>query len=116
MNDAEANVAPIPSEVPEESANIPLGGSVAIFAQDPVGLMATVGARLLGAGLIIAVDGVSKKLQIAKHFEADVTLDFTKGDPVEEVRRLTGGQGVDSAFECLGAQVTFEDCAKSTRH
>lgn len=132
VNDAEANVVPIPSDVSEESAvytadmmstgfmgaeyaGIPIGGSVAIFAQGPVGLMATVGARLLGAGLIIAVDGIAKRLQMAKHFGADVVLDFTKDDPVEEIRRLTGGQGVDSAIECLGAQVTFEGCIKATR-
>ncbi len=132
VNDAEANVVPIPSDVSEESAvytadmmstgfmgaeqaGIPIGGSVAIFAQGPVGLMATVGARLLGARLIIAVDGVSKRLQMAKHFGADVVVDFTKDDPVKEIRRLTDGQGVDSAIECLGAQVTFDGCVKATR-
>ena len=132
VNDAEANLVPIPKSVPDdvavyttdmmstgfmgaEHANIPLGGSVAVFAQGPVGLMATVGARLLGAGLVIAVDGVPKRLELAKRFGADVVLDFAKVNPVEEVLRLTDGQGADSAIECLGGQATFEACIKATR-
>jgi threonine dehydrogenase-like Zn-dependent dehydrogenase len=132
VNNAEANVAPIPVEVDDdvavyttdmmstgfmgaEQAEIPLGGSVAIFAQGPVGLMATVGARLLGAGLVIAVDGIPKRLELAKHFGADVTVDFRAVNPVEEILRLTGGQGVDAAIECLGGQATFEGCIKVTR-
>jgi len=83
VNNAEANLAHIPDAVPDESAvyttdmmstgfmgaehsNIPIGGTVAIFAQGPVGLMATVGARLLGAGSIIAVETIPKRQQLAK--------------------------------------------------
>src|SRR5581483_2867125 len=75
VNDAQANLAPIPAGLPDEKAvycadmlstgfmgaehaNIPIGGTVAVFAQGPVGLMATVGARLLGAGLVIGVENV----------------------------------------------------------
>lgn len=132
VNDAEANLVPILNSIPDdvavyttdmmstgfmgaEHANIPLGGSVVIFAQGPVGLMATVGARLYGAGLIIAVDSVPRRLEMAKRFGADVILDFTKVDAVEETLRLTDGQGVDSAIECLGSQATFEACIKATR-
>ena len=132
VNAAEPNLVPIPDSVPDEvavyttdmmstgfmgaeHANIPLGGTVAVFAQGPVGFMATVGARLLGAGLIIAVESVPKRQGLAKHFGADVIVDFTKVDPVKEILRLTDGQGVDSAIECLGAQATFEACIKATR-
>jgi len=132
VNDAEANLAPIPDSVPNEvavyttdmmstgfmgaeHANIPLGGTVAIFAQGAVGLMATVGACLLGAGLVIAVETVPKRKELAKHFGANIVLDFKEVDPVEEILRLTDGQGVDSAIECLGSQVTFEACVKVTR-
>jgi threonine dehydrogenase-like Zn-dependent dehydrogenase len=132
VNDAEANLTRIPDAVPDEQAvyttdmmstgfmgaehaGIPLGGSVAVFAQGPVGLMATAGAKLLGAGLIIAVESVAKRQELAKHFGADVVLDHTKCDPIEEVRKLTGGMGVDSAIECLGAQPTFEACVRATR-
>jgi len=132
VNDAEANLAVIPDAVPDEAAvyttdmmstgfmgaehaNIPIGGTIAIFAQGPVGLMATVGARLLGAGLLIAVESVPKRQELARHFGADIVVDFTQLDPVAEILRLTDGQGVDSAIEALGAQKTFEDCVKVTR-
>jgi threonine dehydrogenase-like Zn-dependent dehydrogenase len=132
VNDAEANLAVIPDDVPDEAAvyttdmmstgfmgaehaNIPIGGTIAIFAQGPVGLMATVGARLLGAGLIIAVESVPKRQELARHFGADIVVDFTRLEPVAEILRLTDGQGVDSAIEALGAQKTFEDCVKVTR-
>lgn len=131
VNDANANLTHIPASISDdiavyacdmlstgfmgaEHANIPLGGTVAIFAQGPVGLIATVGARLLGAGLVIGVDGVSKRLEMSRHFGADETINYTQGDPVEEIRKLTG-VGVDSAIECLGSQSTFEACVKATR-
>lgn len=132
VNDAEANLAPIPKEVSDEiavyttdmmstgfmgaeHAHIPIGGSVAVFAQGPVGLMATVGARLLGAGLVIAVEAVPKRKELATHFGADVVVDFMKDDPVQVIRGLTDGVGVDSAIESLGSQKTFEDCIKAAR-
>lgn len=98
-----------------ERANISLDGAVAVFAEGPIGLMATVDARLLGVGLIIVVESMPGRQQPAKQFGADVVADYTKRDPVEEILRLTGNQGVDSAIECLGAQVTFETCVKATR-
>jgi threonine dehydrogenase-like Zn-dependent dehydrogenase len=132
VNDAEANLAPIPDSVPDEAAvytsdmmstgfmgaehaNIPIGGTVAVFAQGPVGLMATVGARLLGAGLVIAVESVPKRQEMARHFGADIVVDYTKKDHITEILRLTDGQGVDSAIEALGSQETFEGCVKVTR-
>ena len=132
VNAAEANLAPIPDSVPDEkaayacdmmstgfagaeNADIPIGGSVAVFAQGPVGLMATVGARLRGAGLLIAVETVPRRQELAKQYGADVVVDFKKQDPVEEIRRLTGGVGVDSAIESLGAESTFQACVRSTR-
>jgi threonine dehydrogenase-like Zn-dependent dehydrogenase len=132
VNDAEANLAPIPDTVPDEKAvyatdmmstgfmgaehaNIPIGGSVAVFAQGAVGLMATVGARLLGAGLIIAVEAVPKRKELAKHFGADVIVDFREEDPVQAILELTHGEGVDSAIEALGSETTFEACVKATR-
>jgi threonine dehydrogenase-like Zn-dependent dehydrogenase len=132
VNHAVTNLAPVPDDVPDElavytcdmmstgfmgaeHAAIPLGGTVAVFAQGPVGLMATVGARLQGAGFIIAVESMPERKKLAAHFGADVVVDFEDTDPVEEIRRLTDGDGVDSAIEALGAQVTFEACVKATR-
>lgn len=132
VNDAEANLALIPPSVPDEAAvyacdmmstgfigaenaRIPIGGSVAIFAQGPVGLMATAGARLLGAGLIIAVETVPKRKELARHFGADVVIDFAKQDPVRAILDLTDGEGVDSSIEALGSPVTLEASIKVTR-
>lgn len=132
VNDAEANLAPIPAGVSNEAAAyatdmmstgfkgaenaaIPLGGSGAVFGLGPVGLMAVAGARLLGAGLLIAVDCVPARLQLAREYGADVTINFKEQDVIAEIMRLTGGHGVDGAMEALGAQATFENCVKVTR-
>jgi threonine dehydrogenase-like Zn-dependent dehydrogenase len=132
VNDAEANLTPIPDGISDEvavycadmlstgflgaeNAAIPLGGTVAVFAQGPVGLMATVGARLLGAGLVIAVESKPDRQALARHYGADLIVDPAKGDPVGDVLAATGGIGVDSAIECYGAQATFEACIKVTR-
>ncbi|GJL61633.1 MAG: alcohol dehydrogenase [Nitrospirales bacterium] len=132
VNSAQANLAPIPDSLTDEQAlyctdmmstgfmgaehaSIPIGGSVAIFAQGPVGLMATVGARLLGAGLIIAVETVPHRQELAKRFGADIVVDFKAQDPVEAILALTDGLGVDSAIEALGLQASFEGCIKATR-
>ncbi|MDZ7766469.1 MAG: zinc-binding dehydrogenase [Melioribacteraceae bacterium] len=70
--------------------------------------------NLQGAGLIIAVDGIEKRLELAKDYGADVTINFEEKNPVDTIMELTDGKGVDSAIESLGAQKTFEDCVKVT--
>lgn len=127
--DAQANLAPIPDGLTDEqvlmcpdimstgfkgaeNANIKLGDTVVVFAQGPIGLCATAGARLLGATTIIAVDGNDHRLGISKVMGADVTLNFHNCDVVDEIMKLTGGRGVDSAIEALGTQGTFESCLR----
>jgi threonine dehydrogenase-like Zn-dependent dehydrogenase len=130
--DARANLAPIPDDLADEdvmlcpdifstglsgaeSGHIKVGDSVAIFAQGPIGLCATLGARLKGASLIIAIDSVNRRLEMARGFGANVTLNIQDGDPVPEIKRLTDGRGVDVAIEALGRQETFENALKSIR-
>lgn len=127
--DAQANLAPVPDGLTDEqvlmcpdilstgfagaeAANIRIGDVVAVFAQGPIGLCATAGARLRGASTIIAVDGVDARLGIARRMGADVTLNFREVDVVEEILRLTGGRGVDAAIEALGLQSTFENALR----
>ena len=127
--DAQANLAPIPDGLTDEqvlmcpdimstgfkgaeNANIKLGDTVVVFAQGPIGLCATAGARLMGATTVIAVDGNPHRLGIAKVMGADVTLNFHDCDVVEEIMKLTGGRGVDSAIEALGTQGTFESALR----
>lgn len=128
---AQANLARIPDELSDEqvvlladiastgfggaeSGNIRIGDSVVVFAQGPIGLCATAGAKLMGATMIIGVDGDEKRLAMAKQMGADVVLDYRAVDIVAEVHRLTGG-GADVAIEALGTQQTFESALRSLR-
>ena len=127
--DAQANLAPIPDGLTDEqvlmcpdimstgfkgaeNANIKLGDTVVVFAQGPIGLCATAGARLLGATTIIGVDSNDHRLGIARRMGADVTLNPTTCDVVNEVLKLTGGRGADAAIEALGLQATFESALR----
>jgi threonine dehydrogenase-like Zn-dependent dehydrogenase len=98
-----------------ESGRIRIGDSVAIFAQGPIGLCATAGAKLKGASRIIAVDGVPERLEMARRLGADVTIDFKRTEPIAKIMEVTGGRGVDVAIEALGSQQTFESCLRVLR-
>lgn len=128
---AQANMAKIPAELTDEqvvlladiastglsgaeSAQIKIGDSVVVFAQGPIGLCATAGAKLMGAALIIGVDGDSNRLSMARRLGADVVLDYREVDVVAEVNKLTGG-GADVAIEALGTQQTFEGSLRCLR-
>ncbi|MGE8942198.1 NAD(P)-dependent alcohol dehydrogenase [Leptospira interrogans] len=123
--DAISNLSPVPDTLSDEQVlmcpdimstgfsgaergEIKIGDAVAVFAQGPIGLCATAGARLLGASTIIAVDRVPERLAMAKRLGAHHTVDFSKVNPVEEIMRLTDGRGVDVAIEALGTPATFE--------
>jgi threonine dehydrogenase-like Zn-dependent dehydrogenase len=97
-----------------ERGNIRLGDTVAVFAQGPIGLCATIGARLLGASEIIVVDPDRNRLKISKQFGATVALE-SGPDVTERVRELTRGRGVDTAIEALGLQETFENALRVLR-
>ncbi len=90
-----------------ESAGIRIGDTVAIFAQGPIGLCATAGARLMGATTIIAVESIAERSAVSRLMGADHVVDFRKVDPVDEIMRITDGRGVDVAIEALGTQQTF---------
>lgn len=128
---AQANLAKIPEELSDEqvvlladiastgfsgaeSANVHIGDSVVVFAQGPIGLCATAGAKLMGATLVIGVDGDDNRLTMSKRMGADVVIDYRNVDVVDEVKRLTGG-GADVAIEALGTQQTFESALRCLR-
>lgn len=128
---AQANLAKIPDEVTDEqvvlladiastgfsgaeSGGVRIGDAVAVFAQGPIGLCATVGAKLMGAALVIGIDGDETRLAMARRMGADVVLDYREVDFVSEIKRLTGG-GVDVAIEALGTQQTFENALRCLR-
>ncbi|MEO8347702.1 MAG: NAD(P)-dependent alcohol dehydrogenase [Acidobacteriota bacterium] len=132
VNDAEANLALIPDGLPDETAvyacdmlstgiaaaenaSIPVGGTVAVFAAGPVGLMAIAGSKLLGAGHVIAVEYAGKRQDFARYYGADDIVGNPNLDAAEEILKRTDGKGVDSAIEALGNPETFANCVKVTR-
>jgi len=130
--DAMANLAPVADGVTDEqvlmcpdimstgfagaeTGEIKIGDTVAIFAQGPIGLCATAGAKLMGATRIITVDTVPARMEMSKRMGADVVVDFKKENPVDAIMRLTDGRGVDVAIEALGTQATFEAALRVIR-
>jgi threonine dehydrogenase-like Zn-dependent dehydrogenase len=130
--DAMANLAPVPEYLTDEqvllcpdimstgiggaeNGRIRIGDTVVIFAQGPIGLCATLGARLQGASRIIAVDSLPNRLAMAHKLGADVTVNFREMDPITAVLDATGGRGADVAIEALGTQETFESCLRCLR-
>ncbi len=127
-----ANLAPVPDELTDEevlmcpdimstgfsgaeNGQIKIGDVVAIFAQGPIGLCATAGAKLKGATLIIAVDGIEERLKMSKRLGADAVVNYKETEPVKAILDLTNGRGVDVAIEALGTQGTFESCLRVLR-
>jgi len=84
------------------TAGLEAGQTVAVFGCGGVGLSIVQGARLGGAGRIIAIDQFQTKLDMARNMGATDVLDASSGDAVEQLRELTGGAGVDHAFEAVG--------------
>jgi threonine dehydrogenase-like Zn-dependent dehydrogenase len=128
---AQANLAKIPTGLSDEDVvlcpdimstgfsaaergHVRIGDAVAVFAQGPIGLCATVGAKLSGASLVIGIDRIPGRLEMARSLGADVVLNPADQDVVAEIKRLTGG-GVDVAIEALGTQITFENALRSIR-
>jgi threonine dehydrogenase-like Zn-dependent dehydrogenase len=128
---AQANLARIPDEVTDEqvvlladiastgiggaeAGGVRIGDSVAVFAQGPIGLCASLGAKAMGAALVIGIDGDDSRIAMARRMGVDVVLDHRNSDVVAEIKRLTGG-GVDVAIEALGTQTTFENALRSLR-
>lgn len=129
---AQANLAKIPDDLRDEqvvlladiastgisaaeSGEVQIGDSVAVFAQGPIGLCATAGAKLKGASLIIGIESDPVRTKMAKKMGADVVLNYQEQDIFAETKRLTGGKGVDVSIEALGTQVTFENALRVLR-
>ena len=83
------------------------GDTVAVFGCGGVGNAAIAGARLAGARTIIGVDVDDRKLDWARSFGATHVINSTQSDPVEGIRALTGGVGVDVAIEAVGRPETY---------
>jgi len=128
---AQANLTVVPDELSDEqvllladiastgfgateSGDIKLGDTVAVFAQGPIGLCATLGARLRGAAQVFAVDSEPHRLRTAKLFGATHTF-LSSAQPIQMIREQTHGRGVDVAIEALGIRETFENALRVLR-
>ncbi len=131
VNDADGNLAHIPVDVTDheavyatdvmstgfaavENANVPMGGTVAVFGQGPIGLMATRGAVLQGAGKIIGIEASDARVELAKEYGADHVVNFREEDVVDRIMTLTADVGVDAAIEAVGSNETLTQAVEAT--
>src|SRR6201994_4907037 len=91
-----------------ELAEVSPGESVAVYGAGPVGLMAAYSALLRGASKVFVVDRVPERLAKAEEIGA-VPIDFSAGDPVEQIKDQTGGEGTDKGVDAVGYQAAARD-------
>jgi S-(hydroxymethyl)glutathione dehydrogenase/alcohol dehydrogenase len=96
------------------TAKVPAGSTVAVFGAGGVGLAAIQGARIAGAGMIIAVDMMEHKLATARQLGATHIVDASSHDPVQAIREMTDG-GVEYAFEAIGLAKVAEQAFDALR-
>jgi alcohol dehydrogenase len=110
-----ADILPTAYEVGVLNGGVRPGDVVAIVGSGPIGLSAIMGARLYSPSHIVAIDMADARLEAAKRFGADVTVNNASQDPEEVVRLLTDGLGADVAIEAVGVPATFELAARLAR-
>ncbi|MFZ7120460.1 MAG: galactitol-1-phosphate 5-dehydrogenase [Eubacteriaceae bacterium] len=95
---------------------VKVGDIVVVFGSGPIGHYMIQWAKQVGASKIIAVDIIEDKLDIAKKIGADYTINVKKiNDVVEEVNRLTDGEGADVTYETAGSHITVIQCIEATK-
>jgi threonine dehydrogenase-like Zn-dependent dehydrogenase len=97
-----------------EGGGIRPGDTVAVFGAGPVGLLALQSAQLFGPARLFSVDRVDYRLALAEEFGAE-PVDLDRGDPAEQLRRLTGGRGPDVVLECVGHETPFVQAIQAVR-
>jgi alcohol dehydrogenase len=103
-----ADILPTGYEVGVLNGGVRPGDVVAVVGAGPVGLSAIMGASLYSPSHIVAIDLADSRLEAAKLFGADVTVNNSREDALEAVRSLTGGLGADVTIEAVGVPGTFE--------
>jgi alcohol dehydrogenase len=110
-----ADILPTAYEVGVLNGHVQPGDTVAVVGAGPIGLSAIMGALLYSPSHIIAIDLADTRLDAAKRFGADLLVNNGRDDPIEFVRELTGGLGVDVAIEAVGVPASFELCTELVR-
>jgi alcohol dehydrogenase len=103
-----ADILPTGYEVGVLNGQVRPGDVVAVVGAGPIGLSAIMGARLYSPSHIVAIDLADSRLEAAKQFGADVTVNNSRQDPLEVLQSLTGGLGADVTIEAVGVAATFE--------
>ena len=110
-----ADILPTGYEVGVLNGHVQPGDVVVIVGAGPIGLSAIMGSRLYSPSHVVAIDLADSRLEAAKRFGADVTVNNSREDPLEVVRGLTGGLGADVTMEAAGVPATFELAAALAR-
>jgi alcohol dehydrogenase len=110
-----ADILPTAYEVGVVNGGIRPGDTVAVVGAGPIGLAAVLAARLFSPGHVVAIDLVDARLEAAKQFGADVTINPSREDVAVQLDSLTDGLGVDVAIEAVGLPSTFETCTQLIR-
>lgn len=110
-----ADILPTSYEVGVLNGHVGPGDTVAIVGAGPIGLSAILSARMFSPGHIVAIDLADARLEAAKGFGADLTINNGHTDAVALVRELTDDLGADVAIEAVGTPATFELCADLVR-
>jgi len=110
-----ADILPTGYEVGVLNGKVRPGDTVAVVGSGPVGLSAISGARMYSPAHVVAIDMADARLDAAKIFGADLTVNNSRQDAVAFVRELTGGLGADVAIEAVGVPDTFELCTTLVR-
>ncbi len=110
-----ADILPTGYEVGVLNGGVRPADVVAVVGSGPIGLSAITGARLFSPSHVVAIDLADSRLDAAKQFGADVTVNNVTEDPREIIRSLTGGLGADVAIEAVGTPATFELAVELSR-
>ena len=110
-----ADILPTAYEVGVLAGRVEPGDTVAIVGAGPIGLAAVLTAKLYTPAHIVAIDLDDSRLEHARAFGADVTINNGSGIAVAAVMELTGDLGADVAIEAVGTPETFELCTELIR-
>jgi alcohol dehydrogenase len=110
-----ADILPTGYEVGVLNGAVRPGDTVAVVGSGPIGLAAIMGAKLFSPAHVVAIDLADSRLEAAKRFGADVTINAGTQDAVALVREMTGGLGADTAIEAVGVPASFEQCTELIR-
>ena len=110
-----SDILPTGYEVGVLNGRVRPGDTVAVVGAGPIGLAAITGAKLYSPSRVIAIDLADSRLEAAKRFGADLTVNSSQADASAYVQGVTDGLGADVAIEAVGIPQTFELCASLVR-